>query len=1150
MFNRLANILAQYHPLSAGLLSCVVAGLVGTVRADVITVVQQLPTTPTSTPWYQTNRAPLQPVPLLKLPPGAIIPQGWLRQQLLLDVGGLPGRMEQISEYLLAGNNGWVQSGGTGGWEEVPYWLRGYQELGYVMKNQSIINDAVTNWLQKMMQTQLASGTNAGAFGPSPIYTAAAGSIDIWPMMPACEALRHYYDYSGNPAVITCLTNYFNWLNNHQYAIGPGWANSRWGDHLETMFWLYNLTGQPYLLTLATNIQNGCGGQWLNGTYSWHNVNFSQGFREPAEYWMLNGQTSVLAATENDYDQIRNRFGGYPGGGFSGDEICRPGYDDPRQGFETCGHVEIMKSFEMLTRITGNPLWADRCEEVALNRLPTTVPPDHSGVCYVSSANAIQIDDVSKVHDQFNNGTMKMLAFMPGCDQYRCCPHNYAMGWPYYAEELWLATMDNGLCASLYAASQVQAKVASGSTVGITEVTDYPFSDTINLTLAVTNSQPVTFPLYLRVPRWCAANQPSLQINGTAVAVSAAPLSYIKIMRAWQNGDTVTYQLPMQLGVTTWATNKNAVSLNYGPLDFALPIQENWSTLPLTDPDTNDFNASWPGYQVLPGSPWNYGLALDSANPTNGIQVARYSGSLPLNPFISTNFTITLTVPARSIPQWTADVDGLVAQLQPSPVISTQTLQNVTLVPMGSARLRITTFPTIGTGSGANNWTPTPPLWPVPSASYCNSSDTVNALCDGIEAASSSDTSIQRFTWYGHLGTTEWVEYDYPQSVVISSSSVYWYDDSGGVQLPVSWQLLYQDSLDNWVPVSNPSGYARNLNAYNTTTFTPVTTRAVRLQAVLSSSYAAGILEWKVPISAVTNYPVQVFVDLRANNASADGVTWTNLAVLGNFAGMGAPVVVTNVLNTGVAGVYLNGNGTAYTGPNSVPAIDGGSPRSVEAWAYKTNFLTEETMLAEGARGTYACNMAVNWSPNTSWGAAAHWSDDIGWPTVAATPSLNCWHYFVYTYDGTNTCNIYVDGALAATGSVGVLTTDPGEPVLIGAQRDVVAGPASTRWFQGFINSVRESSGVLSTNAIAADYAMGPLTTAALPKLAATAVGPNTLNFSWLGWANAWTLYAATNLVPPISWLPVTNAVGSNNGQFSVSVPLSAGSQFYRLSAP
>jgi hypothetical protein len=45
------------------------------------------------------------------------------------------------------------------------------------------------------------------------------------------------------------------------------------------------------------------------------------------------------------------------------------------------------------------------------------------------------------------------------------------MGWPYYAEHLWLATPRNGLAAVLYAASVVEAKVGDGVKVRIEEDT-------------------------------------------------------------------------------------------------------------------------------------------------------------------------------------------------------------------------------------------------------------------------------------------------------------------------------------------------------------------------------------------------------------------------------------------------------------------------------------------------------------------------------------------------------------------------------------------------------------------------------------------------------------------------------------------------------
>src|SRR5207248_7164298 len=50
----------------------------------------------------------------------------------------------------------------------------------------------------------------------------------------------------------------------------------------------------------------------------------------------------------------------------------------PRQGFETCGIVEFMHSFEMLAKISGSPLWSDRCEDIAFNSFPAALTPDRS----------------------------------------------------------------------------------------------------------------------------------------------------------------------------------------------------------------------------------------------------------------------------------------------------------------------------------------------------------------------------------------------------------------------------------------------------------------------------------------------------------------------------------------------------------------------------------------------------------------------------------------------------------------------------------------------------------------------------------------------------------------------------------------------------
>ena len=126
---------------------------------------------------------------------------------------------------------------------------------------------------------------------------------------------------------------------------------------------------------------------------------------------------------------------------------------------------------------------------------------------YLTCANLVQADKGNKRPGFDNGGTQ--LAYSPHTI-YRCCQHNVSHGWPYYAENLWLATADNGLCASLYAASRVTAKVGDRAEVVVTENTDYPFSERIVFKISL--SKPARFLLYLRVPRWSGAAV--VQING------------------------------------------------------------------------------------------------------------------------------------------------------------------------------------------------------------------------------------------------------------------------------------------------------------------------------------------------------------------------------------------------------------------------------------------------------------------------------------------------------------------------------------------------------------------------------------------------------------------------------------------------------------
>jgi hypothetical protein len=650
-------------------------------------------------PLYTGNRAPLSPSPFLKLPIGSITPQGWLRRQLELERDGMTGHLEEISKWCRFDGNAWSSPDGQGhsAWEELPYWLKGYGDLGYVLDDAGLIKES-----RKWIEAVLASQEQDGWFGPRTLKTSLEGKPDLWPHMVMCNVLQSFFEYTSDPRVVPFLTRYFKWLNTQPGEnFGAGyWPKIRFGDNIESIYWVYNRTGEPWLLDLAKKIHDHMA-RWDSGVINWHNVNIAQGFREPGVYYQQGRLEKYLQAAENNYQAVMNAYGQFPGGGFGGDENCRPGYTDPRQGFETCGIVEFMHSFEMLLKISGNPVWADRCEELAFNLLPAALTPDSKGLHYLTCANQVQLDKGNKAPAIDNSGNM--FAYSP-FEVYRCCQHNVAHGWPYYAEELWLATADHGLCASLYCASEVSARVGAGSTVRISEQTDYPFNERI--TFSISTDRRVGFPLYLRVPKWCSGAQVS--INGKPAKVEAGPLNYFVLNRKWSNGDRVELELPMNLAVRSWAKNKNAVSVDRGPLTFSLRIGERWQSY--------GENKTWPEYEVFPTTAWNYGLVLDNADPAKCFEVVKSPGPLPSQPFTSETVPIELRVRARKIPAWQLDQFGLVGKLQSSPVKTDEPVETVRLIPMGAARLRITSFPVIGTGQNAHEWTSAKPI-PV-SASF------------------------------------------------------------------------------------------------------------------------------------------------------------------------------------------------------------------------------------------------------------------------------------------------------------------------------------------------------------------------------------------------------------------------------------------------
>lgn len=665
--------------------------LCNSVHAQTATVVAK-PSNTTSNAYYLSNKAPLAQQYFVKLPVTAITPGGFVRKALELQRDGLAGNLGEISIWLTKTDNAWLNKEGKGkyGWEELPYWLKGYGDMAYVLHDEKMLKETKF-WIDAVLKNQRDNGD----FGPN--VEKGAGKRDLWTNMPMLWCLQSYYDYSKDPRVLQLMIKYFKWQLSipDDKFLEDYWENSRGGDNMYSVYWLYNITGDKFLLDLATKLdKNTANWRQASNLPNWHNVNVAQCFREPAQYYQQSKDTNDLRATYNDFYLVRNVYGQVPGGMFGADENARKGYDDPHQAVETCGMVEQITSDNMLTSITGDPLWAENAEDVAFNTLSAAFTPDYRALRYLTAPNMIINDGKNHAPGIANEGPFLMMNPFSS----RCCQHNHGAGWVYYSENSWMATPDNGLAAQLYFENKVKAKVGNGKEVSITQATHYPFDSNIEMT--VNAVAPVAFPLYLRIPEWC--KDPVIKVNGKALDIATNANGYIKIDNKWKNGDKISINFPMELTVRTWDRNKNSVSVNYGPLTYSLKIQEDYTKTdgrnnaqgdagwqPGADPQ------KWPSFEIHPGSAWNYGLVVDKADPSKSFKVVKKTWPKDNNPFTNGTAPIELIATGKQLPNWGIDEHGLVAVVPQSPAQTSEPAKEVTLVPMGGARLRISAFPVV-----------------------------------------------------------------------------------------------------------------------------------------------------------------------------------------------------------------------------------------------------------------------------------------------------------------------------------------------------------------------------------------------------------------------------------------------------------------------
>jgi hypothetical protein len=633
---------------------------------------------------------------------GRVRPEGWLRLELTKQAKGITGHQPDFCfpfdrRYWDSNERGQDVDSRNGGifwypWEQMGYWTDGAYRCAKLIDDVHLLKQAM-----EPIRYTVEHPIDGWFLGPRRLLALPSNPTDEdpgrWPQAVFFRALAAAAEGENTTDALDAMCRHY--LNDTQcdYQHGPYGPRDR--INIESLLWCYAHSGDRRMLDKAQEIWSRVPASDLeeltaDQPSSMHGVTFAEVAKLAALLFMYTGdkqQREISLAAMKRVFKYHMLSDGTPS---TTEKLHETG---ALNGHETCDIVEFNLSWGYLLMATGSADFGDRVERALFNAGMGAIRKDWSGFQYISCPNQTHIARNSCQPD--HNGTAAAL-YGPNSDhrpEYAfitaCCAGNVARMLPTYVQRMWMSTAADGLAAVLFGPSSVTAVVGrKQQTVEIVEETSYPFSERITFRISCQGA--VEFPLHIRIPGWCKG--PRLTMNGKPLTLPVAESGFLVLDRTHANGDVITLDIPMELGVGH--SSDGGIFVERGPLVYSLQPKEAWTTIAM--PEFEITSPEFPMWAASAASPWNFALAINENLPL-AQQVGIEKTEMKADPWSTP--PISLTVGARRVSGWDLirpkgdDANWFKTPPLPTGTTSLGANETVRLVPLGSTHLRLTVFP-------------------------------------------------------------------------------------------------------------------------------------------------------------------------------------------------------------------------------------------------------------------------------------------------------------------------------------------------------------------------------------------------------------------------------------------------------------------------